>query len=119
MSEIIEWVLEMDVRDGQGDNVQPLLEEMAQAAEADEPRTLHCEFYMSDDRRTCTVLERYADNAAVMAHFAQFGGRFADRFTELFMPVRLTVYGPATAAVMSVLAGYGGVRLDRVAGFHR
>jgi hypothetical protein len=35
------------------------------------------------------------------------------------MPVRLTVYGPATAAVMSVLAGYGGVRLDRVAGFHR
>ena len=28
MSEIIEWVLEMDVRDGQGDNVQPLLEEM-------------------------------------------------------------------------------------------
>ena len=54
-----------------------------------------------------------------MAHFAQFGGRFADRFTELFMPVRLTVYGPATAAVMSVLAGYGGVRLDRVAGFHR
>jgi len=55
MSEIIEWVLEMDVRDGQGDQVQPLLDDITKAALVDEPRTLHCEFYMSDDRRSCTV----------------------------------------------------------------
>lgn len=119
MSEIIEWVLEMDVRDGQDDHVQPLLEDMIKAARVDEPRTLHCEFYMSDDRRSCTALERYADNAAVMAHFAQFGGRFAERFTQLFIPARLTVYGPANVSVMMALAGFGATRIDRVAGFHR
>jgi quinol monooxygenase YgiN len=119
MSEIIEWVLEMEVRDGQGDQVQPLLDDITKAALVDEPRTLHCEFYMSDDRRSCTVLERYADNDAVMAHFAQFGGRFAERFTQLFIPARLTVYGPANDSVMMALAGFGATRMDRVAGFQR
>lgn len=119
MSEIIEWVLEMDVRDGQGDQVQQLLDDITKAALVDEPRTLHCEFYMSDDRSSCTVLERYADNAAVMAHFAQFGGRFAERFTQIFIPARLTVYGPANDSVMMALAGFGATKMDRVAGFHR
>ena len=95
MSDIIEWVLEMRVQDGQADRVQPLLDEMVAAKRADEPGALHYEYYMPDDRSTCTVLERYADNDAVMAHLGNFGAKFADRFLTAFAPERFTVYGPA------------------------
>ena len=36
---------------------------MLRLAQADEPGALHYEYYMPPDRSTCTVLERYADNA--------------------------------------------------------
>jgi len=119
MSDIIEWVLEMRVQDGQADNVQPLLDEMVAATKADEPGAIHYEYYMPEDRSTCTVLERYADNAAVMAHLGNFGAKFADRFLAAFAPERFIVYGPANAEVRAALAGFGAEHREMVAGFHR
>ena len=119
MSNIIEWVLVMDVQEGQSDNVQPLIEEMSRATEADEPGALHYEYYMNPDRSRCTVLERYADNAAVMVHLGNFGEKFATRFLAAFAPVNLTVYGPVSEEVRIALAGFGASHENRVAGFHR
>jgi len=119
MSDIIEWVLEMRVQEGQADKVLPLLEEMVAATMADEPGALHYEFYMPDDRSTCTVLERYADNNAVMAHLGNFGAKFADRFLATFTPERFTVYGPANNDVRAALAGLGATHQGMVAGFNR
>lgn len=119
MSAIIEWVLEMNVQDGQADNVEPLVSEMSAATERDEAGALHYEYYMSADRKTCTVLERYADNDAVMAHLANFGEKFAERFLTTFAPVRLSVYGPANDTVRGALAGFGAVHFDKIAGFSR
>ncbi len=119
MSDIIEWVLEMRVQDGQADKVQPLLDEMVAATKADEPGALHYEYYMPADKSTCTVLERYSDNAAVMTHLGNFGAKFADRFLAAFAPERFVVYGPANDEVMGALAGFGATQQDRVAGFTR
>jgi quinol monooxygenase YgiN len=119
MSDIIEWVLELRVQDGQAEQVTPLLEEMVAATKADEPGALHYEYYMPEDRSTCTVLERYANSDAVMAHLANFGSKFADRFLTTFTPERFTVYGPATDQVRAALAGFGATHQDRIAGFHR
>lgn len=119
MSDVIEWVLEMQVQDGQADNVMPLLKDMVAATQADEPGALHYEYYMPEDGSTCTVLERYSDNAAVMVHLGNFGAKFAERFMTCFAPTRLTVYGPANAEVMDALAGLGATNQARVAGFHR
>ena len=119
MSDVIEWVLEMRVQDGQADNVQPLIDEMVAATQADEPGALHYEYYMTPDRSICTVLERYADNAAVMTHLGNFGAKFAERFMAAFAPERLVVYGPANAEVREALAGLGATYQDRVSGFHR
>lgn len=119
MSDIIEWVLEMRVQEGQADNVQPLLDEMVAATKADEPGALHYEYYMNADRSTCTVLERYADNAAVMAHLGNFGAKFAERFLAAFAPERFTVYGPANDEVRTALVGFGATHQEMVAGFHR
>lgn len=119
MSDIIEWVLEMEVREGQAENVQPLLDEMVKATKANEPGALHYEYYMPADRSSCTVLERYADNDAVMTHLGNFGATFAERFLAAFTPVKFTVYGPANEAVMGALAGFGATNQKMVAGFHR
>jgi len=119
VSDIIEWVLEMRVQDGQAENVQPLIEEMVAATQADEPGALHYEYYMSEDKSTCTVLERYADNAAVMTHLGNFGAKFADRFLAAFAPERLVVYGPANDEVRGALAGFGAVHMSLASGFHR
>lgn len=119
MSDIIEWVLEMRVQDGQADMVQPLLDEMVAATQADEPGALHYEYYMPEDRSTCTVLERYADNDAVMLHLGNFGAKFADRFLTAFTPERFTVFGPANETVRAALAGFGATHQKMVSGFHR
>ena len=79
----------MRVQEGQADNVQPLLDEMVAATKSDEQGALHYEYYMNEDRSTCTVLERYADNAAVMVHLGNFGAKFANRFLAVFAPERL------------------------------
>jgi quinol monooxygenase YgiN len=119
MSDIIEWVLEMRVQEGQADMVQPLLDEMVAATQANEPGALHYEYYMPEDRSTCTVLERYVDNDAVMVHLGNFGATFADRFLAAFAPERFTVYGPANDAVRAGLAAFGATHQQMVAGFHR
>lgn len=119
MGDIIEWVLEMRVQDGQAENVQPLIEEMVAATHADEPGALHYEYYMNEDRSRCTVLERYADNAAAMVHLGNFGAKFADRFLAAFAPERFTVYGPAEDDLREALVGFGATHLEMAAGFHR
>lgn len=119
MSEVIEWVLVMDVREGQSDKVQPLIDEMSRATESDEPGTLHYEYYMNADRTRCTVLERYADNAAVMVHLGNFAAKFAESFFAVFAPVSFTVYGEANEDVRAALAQLGATHENRVAGFHR
>ena len=116
---IIEWVLEMAINPGQMPMVQPLLDEMVAATRADEPGALHYEYYLNADHSRCTVLERYADNAAVMVHLGNFGAKFAPRFLAAFSPVRFTVYGPADDEVRSALAGFGATHEDKIAGFHR
>jgi len=74
---------------------------------------------MNDDKSMCTVLERYADNDAVMAHLGNFGAKFAERFLTTFAPVKLTVYGSANDTVREGLAGLGATHQQMISGFHR
>ena len=119
MSTAIEWVLELDIQDGKADDVLPLVEEMSKATQADEAGALTYEYFLNADKSRCTVLERYADSNAVMAHMGNFGAKFAERFLATFAPVRFTVYGPANDEVRAALAGFGATHEDRIAGFSR
>ncbi|MGC3940529.1 putative quinol monooxygenase [Roseobacter sp. EG26] len=119
MEDHIEWVLEMNIQDGKGDAVQPLVEEMVAATRETEPGALTYEYYVNADKTRCTVLERYADNAAVMVHLGNFGEKFADRFFATFEAVRFTVYGPSNDEVRAALAGLGATFDARISGFHR
>ena len=119
MSDVIEWVLEMDVQAGQADNVAALLDDMVSATERDEPGALVYEYYTNADRSQVTVLERYRDSAAAMVHLGNFGEKFADRFLAAFAPTRFTVYGPASDELRAALSGFGAVHMDYLRGFAR
>ncbi|WP_300056389.1 antibiotic biosynthesis monooxygenase [uncultured Roseobacter sp.] len=119
MQDHIEWVLEMTIQDGRSDAVQPLIDEMVAATQANEPGALTYEYYLSEDGARCTVVERYADNDALMLHLKNFGEHFAERFLAVFAPTRFTVYGPADATSRAALADFGATFESRIGGFHR
>lgn len=119
MNDHIEWVLEMNIQDGMSDAVQPLIDEMVAATQANEPGALTYEYYLTDDGTQCTVLERYADSDAAMVHLENFGTHFAERFLATFAPVRFTVYGPSTETLRAALAGFGATFDTRIGGFQR
>lgn len=47
------WMLEMEVREGRGDDLRALMAEMATATERNEPATLDYEWSLSADGRRC------------------------------------------------------------------
>ncbi|MEQ6247384.1 antibiotic biosynthesis monooxygenase [Sulfitobacter sp. HNIBRBA3233] len=119
MSDVIEWVLELEVSAGQADGMADLLEEMVAATKANEPGALHYEYYISDDGTRVTSLERYADNAAAMTHLANFGAQFAERFLATFAPLRFSVFGPAGADLRAGVAAFGAEHMAFHKGFAR
>lgn len=119
MSDIVEWVLEMDVVAGQSEALKSIMVEMSEATEADEPGCLTYAWYVNDDMSKCTIIETYSDNAAVMVHLGNFGSKFAERFLKIVAPTRMVVFGPASPEVREALAGFGAVHMGVLGGFRR
>ena len=119
MSEIIEWVLELEIADGKLEALEALMQEMSDATQSDEPGALIYEWYVDAGATTCHIIERYADNDAVMTHLTNFGQKFAERFTAILKPTAITVYGPASVQVMAALGAFAPLHFKRFGGFHR
>lgn len=119
MTKNIQWILEMAVRGDDIEAVHSLIDEMVQATQANEPGALIYEYYISDDQTRCSVVERYADSAAVMAHLQNFETHFGERFFALFEPKLFRVYGPVNDEVKSALGGLGATFDGAAGGFMR
>ena len=119
MTKHIQWLLEMNVRDDNIDAVEQLVDEMSEATRANEPGALIYEYYLSEDRSRCSVLERYADSAAVMEHLKNFEDHFAERFFALFEPSLFRVYGSVNEDVRDALASLGATFDIGIGGFIR
>ncbi len=119
MSETVQWVLEVAIKQGELDNFKALMNEMVEATQANEPNTTMYEWFISDDDQTCHTCERYADSAATMTHLASFGENFAERLLAAVAPTRLVVYGNPSAQVREALAGFGAVHMAQIGGFAR
>lgn len=119
MSDNVQWVIELNIRDGELDNVKALMNEMVEATQDNEPRTLNYEWFISEDGKSCHIYERYADSGAIMIHLGTFGERFAERFLAAMEPSRLMVYGNPNDEVRGALAGLGAVHMSQIGGFAR
>jgi quinol monooxygenase YgiN len=117
MSSEVYFVLELEVQGG-GDEFQAFREEMIEATRK-ETGALSYEWSTSADGTQCHVYERYVDSGALVSHLGMFGERFAERFLQVFKPVRLVVYGAPDSAAREALAPFGPVYMQRVGGFTR
>ena len=119
MSDVVHWVLAVNIKDGEYATFEALMGDMVTATQADEPGALAYEWYVSADKTSCHVYERYADSAAVMVHLGNFGAKFGARFMEILTPTSFLVYGPASDEVRGALGPMGAVHMDEVGGFAR
>ncbi len=112
----IAWLPEWTVKAGGVESVHALLEEMVSSARS-EAGTLSYALYVSEDGQTITFYERYADEAAVLAHQVTFGERFAERAMEAMTCTRITVLGAPGEEVRKSISGCGPIYLQPFGGF--
>jgi quinol monooxygenase YgiN len=112
----VAWLLELAVNPGQFDAVWALMEEMVASTRA-EPGALGYAWFVGEENRTVALYERYADSAAVLAHMATFGERFAPRFLAAMAPSRLTVFGDPSEEARQALDGLNPTYLGFLGGF--
>lgn len=115
-SDDVHWVLELAIKDGRGDELAPLAEEMSAATETEQGAIAY-EWYRSGD--TVHLLERFDDSAGALTHLGNFDAQFADRFFDLFEATGWTVYGPASDDLKDAITPMGAVFYDKVSGFAR
>lgn len=118
MGDQVSWLLELSVKPGKLDGFRTLMEEMVESTRG-EAGALGYEWFVSADGGTVDIYERYADSAAVLAHLATFGEKFAGRFLGAVDPTRLTVFGNPTDEARAVLDGFGAAYLGNFGGFVR
>jgi hypothetical protein len=63
--------------------------------------------------------ERYADSAAVLAHLAAFGAKFAQRLLGAVDVTRFVVYGSPNGEVREALSAFGPTYMTPLGGFAR
>ena len=119
MSDNVHWLLQLNIKEGELDNLKALMNEMVEATQANEPGTTNYEWFVSDDGKTCHIYERYVDSAATMVHLGNFGANFAERFLAILEPTSFVVYGDPSNEVREALAGMGAVHMSQTAGFTR
>ncbi len=112
----IAWMPEWKVKSGTYEDVRTLLEEMEASARS-EAGALSYALYLSEDGQTITFYERYADEAAVLAHQATFGERFAERANDAMTCTRITVMGSPGEEIRNSISGCNPVYLEPFAGF--
>lgn len=119
MSDYVAWMLELNIREGELENLKALIQEMVESTRANEPGTVNYEWSFDAAEKTCHIWERYADSAAAMAHIGNFGEKFAERFMAALEPTSFTLYGHPSEEVREALSAFGAVHMAPVGGFAR
>lgn len=113
------WMFNLEIKDGEYETFEALMKEMVAATEANEPGALNYEWSVSEDRKTCHILERYVDSAATMVHMANFGKNFGRRFMAVLKPRTVTLYGNPSEEVVKALSAMSPIVMTPVGGFSR
>lgn len=119
MGDIVFWILELAIKEGEVDALKALMEEMSEATQENEPGALNYEWYISVDESSCHLFERYADSAALLTHLGNFRKHFASRFMSILRPTKMTVYGSPNEEAAKALDGMRAIYFSPLGGFSR
>lgn len=113
----VTYLLTLGVKDGQLDAFQAVMEDLV-ASTRNESGTLVYEWYLSDDKRTVQILERFEDTHAYLLHGEGFGP-FAERFLATVDIHSLTVLGNPDEEARAGLSGLNPTYMHGIGGFRR
>jgi quinol monooxygenase YgiN len=90
---------------GKREEYKKLVREMSRTVEANEPGTLHYQFYLNRDETKCIVNEIYADSEATLAHINGVASQtILPKIHNVSRISRLEVYGNPSEELQKVLA---------------
>jgi hypothetical protein len=125
MSDVIVYVDTSDVREGALEELKAAIKELVDFVEANEPRLIVYNVYLSDDGTRMTVVHVHPDSASLEYHMEVAGPVFR-RFVDLVTLSSIHFYGePSEKLLKQVrekarLLGHGAVVVDALhAGFTR
>jgi len=125
MSGPIVYVDSSEIRAGKLEALKAAMKELAGFVEANEPRLLAYEFYISETTDRMTVVALHPDSAA-MEHHLELAGPAFRGFAELMRLERIDVYGTISEELLerlrrkaSLLGSGTVVTHERHAGFVR
>jgi len=111
MQDQVSWWVELALRPGRLADFEKLTGEMVEATRR-ETGVLGYQRFISDDRATVHVYERYADSSSAVAHLRRFDETFADRFAGMVHRRRFMVFGRPSEELKRLLDRYGAIYLE-------
>jgi quinol monooxygenase YgiN len=102
----VSWWVELAVRPDCLDEFEQLTGEMV-AATRTEKGVLTYQRFISEDRQTIFVHERYENSGAAVAHLAKFAATFGERYGSLVERRRFIVFGDPSDDLRTLLDKYG------------
>jgi hypothetical protein len=96
---VIVYVDTSDVREGALDDLKAAMTELADFVEANEPRIMAYNVYLSDDGTRMTVIHVHADSESLEYHMEVAGPVFR-RFVELVTLSSIHIYGEPSATAL-------------------
>lgn len=126
MSENLFFVVELEVKPDQIDDLKQVAMEMVRLAKQSEPGTLNYEYFFNKEAGVCHIYERYVGPAALRAHSASFPQELQTR-SQAFRPLRLSAYGAVPEnlrkeridSIARVVPGFTASFFEPLSGFTR
>ncbi|MFH0734007.1 MAG: hypothetical protein V1773_04870 [bacterium] len=113
------WLVELKIVEQNFEKIKSFMDDVFIAAVNDEPNTLSNEWFISDDKKICHMIDRYTDSEAVLNHLNIFAEKFNDRFNAYFELTRFIVYGNPNEEVKKAVAGFNPIYLPSFSGFEK
>ena len=118
MKNEVSWQVELTVKPGRLDDFRALTHEMVEYTKG-EDGVLVYERFISQDGKVVFVYERYANSSSAVAHLQAFGEKFGERFVDMVVRKRFTVFGRPNDALKEILDQFGAIYLHPLDGFSR
>ena len=93
----ITFIIDLKVNEGTNEDLDTFIQEITDKVLNTEGFCLEYAYYVSEDRKSVTLYEKYIDSNSGILHGQNFmSGPFFDRFFNLFTLEKFIVTGPAT-----------------------
>ena len=93
----ITFIIDLKVNEGTNEDLDTFIQEITDKVLNSEVFCLEYAYYVSEDRKSVTLYEKYIDSKSGIIHGQNFiSGPFFDRFFNLFTLEKFIVTGPAT-----------------------